>query len=56
MYYPIPIHLQKAMGYLGHRGGDLPVTGGLAGEILSLPMYAELNDEEGEYAYDLTIA
>lgn len=44
IHYPIPIHLQKAYPELGYHCGDFPVTEKLAGEILSLPMYAELTD------------
>lgn len=46
IHYPIPIHLQKAFAFLGHHAGDLPVTEKAVGEILSLPMFAELSDEE----------
>ena len=52
IHYPIPIHLQKAMSFLGYRQGDLPVTEQAALQILSLPMYAELNDEEIESVTD----
>jgi dTDP-4-amino-4,6-dideoxygalactose transaminase len=52
IHYPVPIHLQNAMGLLDYRVGDLPVTERVAGEILSLPMYAELTDEEIEYIAD----
>ena len=37
------------MAYLGYRAGDLPVTERIVGEILSLPMYAELTDEQISY-------
>lgn len=46
IHYPIPIHLQNAFAYLGHKTGDFPVTEKAVGEILSLPMFAELTDEE----------
>ncbi|MEN6571524.1 MAG: DegT/DnrJ/EryC1/StrS family aminotransferase [Anaerolineaceae bacterium] len=46
IHYPIPIHLQNAFAYLGHKAGDFPVTEKAVGEILSLPMFAELTDEE----------
>jgi len=42
IHYPIPIHLQKAYEDLGYKDGDFPVTEFLAGKILSLPMYPEL--------------
>ncbi len=48
IHYPIPIHLQQAAAFLGGAPGDLPVTEQTCGEILSLPMFAELTDEEIE--------
>ena len=36
------------MAYLGYQPGDLPVTETTAGQILSLPMYAELENEQIE--------
>jgi dTDP-4-amino-4,6-dideoxygalactose transaminase len=49
IHYPIPIHLQPAFRSLGYRAGDLPATEHAVGEILSLPMYAELSDSEIDY-------
>lgn len=46
IHYPIPIHLQKAYAGLGYRPGSFPVAERLAGEIVSLPMYPELTDEQ----------
>lgn len=46
IHYPIPIHLQTAFGFMGHKAGDFPVTERAVGEILSLPMFAELTDAE----------
>jgi dTDP-4-amino-4,6-dideoxygalactose transaminase len=46
IHYPIPIHLQEAYRDLGHRQGAFPVTERLANEIVSLPMYPELTDEQ----------
>ncbi len=48
IHYPIPVHLQNSMSYLGYHAGDLPVTEKIVGEILSLPMYAELTEEQIE--------
>lgn len=52
IHYPVPIHLQRAYAYLGYQGGDLPVTESAAREILSLPMYPELADNEIAYVAD----
>ncbi|MFN8240080.1 MAG: DegT/DnrJ/EryC1/StrS family aminotransferase [Bacteroidales bacterium] len=46
IYYPVPLHLQKAYSSLGYRKGDFPVTEKLSEEVLSLPMYAELDEEQ----------
>lgn len=46
MHYPIPVHLQKPYESLGYRKGDFPVTEKTAKEQLSLPMFAELTQEQ----------
>ncbi len=45
-HYPVPCHLQKAYSYLGHQKGDFPNAEYLAEHCVSLPMFAELTDEE----------
>jgi dTDP-4-amino-4,6-dideoxygalactose transaminase len=49
MHYPIPVHLQEAWRRYGGDEYSLPVTEKITGEILSLPVYPEL--EEGEVDY-----
>jgi dTDP-4-amino-4,6-dideoxygalactose transaminase len=46
IHYPVPVHLQKAYANLGYGAGDFPVTELLANELLSLPIYAELQLEQ----------
>jgi dTDP-4-amino-4,6-dideoxygalactose transaminase len=46
IHYPVPIHLQQSAEFLGYRKGDLPVTEKVAGEVLSIPMFAELTVEQ----------
>ncbi|MDP9252166.1 MAG: DegT/DnrJ/EryC1/StrS family aminotransferase, partial [Chloroflexota bacterium] len=46
IHYPVPIHMQEAAQFLGYRKGDLPVTEKVSGEVLSLPMFAELTDAQ----------
>jgi len=48
IHYPVPVHLQQAHADLGYAKGDFPVTEKLANEFLSLPMYAELTEEQIE--------
>lgn len=44
IHYPIPLHLQPAYRYLGYKAGDFPITEKCAREIISLPMYPELDE------------
>ena len=46
IHYPIPLHLQKAYTGLGYSQGELPVAEKAALEILSLPMYAQLQADQ----------
>jgi dTDP-3-amino-3,4,6-trideoxy-alpha-D-glucose transaminase len=46
IHYPIPLHLQPAFAWLGGRAGDLPVAERATAEVLSLPLYPELRDEQ----------
>ncbi|MGA2670070.1 MAG: DegT/DnrJ/EryC1/StrS family aminotransferase [Dehalococcoidia bacterium] len=49
MHYPVPVHLQDAWRNYGGENCSLPVTEKIVGEILSLPMYPEMTDEEVNY-------
>jgi dTDP-4-amino-4,6-dideoxygalactose transaminase len=46
MHYPRPVHLQPAYQGLGYRIGDFPVSERLADDILSLPIYPEMTDQQ----------
>jgi dTDP-4-amino-4,6-dideoxygalactose transaminase len=52
IHYPIPIHLQEAYRFLGREKGEFPVAEKSAEEVLSLPMYPELTDEQIEQVVD----
>lgn len=45
VYYPIPLHLQEALGFLEYKEGDFPVAEKAAKEVLSLPMYPGLEEK-----------
>jgi len=48
VYYPSPLHLERAYTYLGHKLGDFPEAEKAAAEVLSLPVLPELAVEERE--------
>jgi UDP-2-acetamido-2-deoxy-ribo-hexuluronate aminotransferase len=49
VYYPVPLHLQKAYNLNGYKKGDLPVSEKLSETVISLPMHTELDNEQLEY-------
>lgn len=46
IHYPIPPHLSEAYAYLGYKRGDFPIAEKYADEVLSLPMYNGMTEEE----------
>jgi dTDP-4-amino-4,6-dideoxygalactose transaminase len=52
IHYPIPIHLQDAYRFLGYKKGSFPVAEKCADELLSLPMFPELSQEQIERVSD----
>jgi len=49
IYYPVPLHLQKAFKDTRYKAGDFPVTEALAESVFSLPMHTELENDQLEH-------
>lgn len=56
VHYPVPVHLQPAYRRLGHQAGSLPVTERLAQQLLSLPLYPQLQPAQIETICDCIMA
>lgn len=52
VYYPLPLHLQNCYNTLGYRKGAFPVSERAAEEVLSLPIYAELQENQLVYVVE----
>ena len=49
VYYPVPLHLQKAFLDTRYRQGDFPVAESLSQSVISLPMHSELDPEQQDF-------
>ncbi|VGO18284.1 DegT/DnrJ/EryC1/StrS family aminotransferase [Pontiella sulfatireligans] len=52
IHYPIPIHLQEAYAFKGWKAGDFPEAEKAAGEILSLPIFPTMTDDQVDYVVE----
>ena len=52
VYYPLPLHLQVAFRDLGYKAGDFPVSEAASAEVLALPIYPELREDEQDRVVD----
>jgi dTDP-4-amino-4,6-dideoxygalactose transaminase len=52
IHYPIPLHLQPCFRDLGHAEGDFPVAERMAREILSLPIYPQIREDQLAYVVE----
>lgn len=55
IYYPLPLHLQKALSFLNYKDGDFPLAERASRQVLSLPIYPELDDLTIERIADAVI-
>jgi dTDP-4-amino-4,6-dideoxygalactose transaminase len=49
IYYPVPMHMQKAYNNPSYKEGDLPITEQLSRSVISLPIHTELDEEQIEF-------
>lgn len=55
VYYPVALNLQKCFSYLGYRSGDMPVSERCAEQVISIPIYPQLREDEREYVADTVL-
>jgi dTDP-4-amino-4,6-dideoxygalactose transaminase len=52
IYYPLPLHLQTSLAHLGYKKGDLPHAEAASEQVLALPIYPELREDEQQTVVD----
>jgi dTDP-4-amino-4,6-dideoxygalactose transaminase len=56
IYYPLPLHEQTSLASLGYKRGDFPLSEAAAAEVLALPMYPELREDEQQTVVETIVA
>jgi dTDP-4-amino-4,6-dideoxygalactose transaminase len=56
IYYPLPLHEQTSLASLGYKRGDFPISEAAAAEVLALPMYPELREDEQQTVVETIVA
>ena len=52
VYYPLCLHEQECFTSLGYKAGDFPISEQAAKEVIALPIFSELTDEQIKYVAD----
>ncbi len=52
IYYPLPLHMQECVAYLGHRAGDFPLSEEAARAVLSFPMFPEITVDQQRHVVE----
>jgi dTDP-4-amino-4,6-dideoxygalactose transaminase len=56
IYYPLSLHEQTSLASLGYKRGDFPISEAAAAEVLALPMYPELREDEQQTVVETIVA
>lgn len=55
IHYPVPLHLQRAYQALGYKQGDFPVAESVSSELLSLPMFPQITEDQQRRVVDAVL-